>query len=92
MILIHVASMTISKSQFNKLSQGEKAAKTLNNGKQISRRGLKNYYVNLYSLGDFMVEIWYNTARNQIERVEIIDDTTIIDQYIDAEMNRRKPH
>ncbi|MBS3806696.1 MAG: hypothetical protein KGY60_04265 [Bacteroidales bacterium] len=84
--------MKISQSQFKKLSEGEKAAKTLNNGKQISRRGIKNYYINLYSLGDFMVEIWYNTARNQIERVEIIDDTSIIDKYIDAEMNRRKTH
>lgn len=84
--------MDISKSQFKKLSEGEKAARTLNNGKQISRRRINNYYVNLYSLGDFMVEIWYNTARNQIERVEIIDDTSIIDKYIDAEMNRRKPH
>jgi len=84
--------MDISKSQFKKLSEGEKAARTLNEGKQISHRRIKNYYVNLYSLGDLMVEIWYNTARNQIERVEIIEDTSIIDKYIDAEINRRKPH
>ena len=82
--------MKINKTQFKRLSEGEKAARTLNDGKQISRRKINNYYVNLYSLQDFMVEIWYNTARNQIEKVEIIEDTSIIDKYIDAEINRKK--
>ncbi len=82
--------MDITKSDFNRLSDGEKAATTLNEGKQISRRSIKNYYLNLYSLGDFMVEIKYNTVRNQIEKVEIIEDPAVIDQYIDAELNRKK--
>lgn len=81
--------MGISKKQFAKLSEGEKAARALNDGKQISRRRNNNYYVNLYSLGEFMVEVWYNTARNQIERVDVVEDTSIIDKYIDAEMNRK---
>ena len=82
--------MKISKTQFKRLAEGEKAARTLNEGKQISRRRSNNYYINLYSLEDFMVEIWYNKARNQIEKVDIIEDTSIIDKYIDAEINRKK--
>jgi hypothetical protein len=84
--------MKINKAQFKKLSEGEKAAKTLNHGKQISRRRNNNYHVNLYSLDDFMVEIWYNSSRNKIEKVEIIEDTSVIDKYIDAEINRKRSH
>lgn len=84
--------MKITKAQFKNLPEGEKASVALNEGKQISRRRTGNYYINLYSLGDFMVEIWYHNERNQIKRIEIIEDTTVLDKYIDEEIKRKKSH
>ena len=82
--------MKLTKSQYKNLPEGQKASVTLSYGKQISRRRTSNYYINLYSLDDFMVEIWYHSERNKIERIEIIEDTAVLDKYIDEEIKRKK--
>lgn len=82
--------MKMNKSNFQKLPEGEKASMVLDKGKQISRRKVKSYFVSLYTLDEFMVEIWYQSRTNKIEKVEIIEDHSIIDKYIDEEVNRKK--
>ena len=82
--------MKTKKSNFQKLPEGEKAALVLDKGKQISRRKVSNYFVSLYTFDEFMVEIWYHSRTNKIERVEIVEDHSIIDKYIDEEVNRKK--
>jgi len=82
--------MKITKSQFKNLPEGEKASVALSQGRQISKRRTSHFYVNLYSLEDFMVEIWYHAKRNKIESIEIIEDMAVLDKYIDEEINRKK--
>ena len=82
--------MNFSKSYFQKLSEGDKASLVLDNGKQISTRKIENYFVSLYSIDDFMVEIWYHSGTKKIDKVEIIEDHSILDKYIDEEVNRKK--
>ncbi|MFP4621112.1 MAG: hypothetical protein ACLFM7_07350 [Bacteroidales bacterium] len=82
--------MKMNKSNFQKLPEGEKASLVMDKGKQISRRKVSNYFVSLYSLEEFMVEVWYHSRTNKIENVEIVEDHTIIDKYIDEEVNRKK--
>lgn len=82
--------MKMNKSNFQKLPEGEKVSLVMDKGKQISRRKVSNYFVSLYSLEEFMVEVWYHSRTNKIENVEIVEDHTIIDKYIDEEVNRKK--
>jgi hypothetical protein len=82
--------MKINKSNFQKLPEGEKTSVVLEQGKKISTRRVDNYLVSLYTMGDFMVELWYHARNNKIEQVEIVEDHSIIDKYIDEEVNKKK--
>ena len=82
--------MKITKSHFQQLPEGEKSSRVLDEGKHISTRKVDHYYVSLYNMDEFMVEIWYHIANNKIEQVEIVEDNSILDKYIDEEINKKK--
>lgn len=80
--------MTIN--EFKKLSQKQQAIEIFNNGKHITIRHENGYIVNLYLVDDIFVEIWYKQERNQIDRIEIIEDSNTIDIYIDQYINSKR--
>ena len=41
------------------------------------------YLINLYSLYDFFVEVWYFPAENKIEKIEVMESEKTLDLYID---------
>ena len=50
---------------------------------------IRHYYghtVNLYSLDNFFVEVFYLPTENRITKVEAVTDEKIIDRYIDSEL------
>ncbi len=73
----------ISKTKFNKLSLNAKGEWVFQEGKYIGLREYYNYSINLYSLYDFFVEVWYSPTDNKIEKIEVLESEKTLDLYID---------
>ena len=81
--------MSLTKTEFQNLSDGEKAAYVISNGKQITTKQRDGNYANLFTVEDFLVEVTYNSEKNQIISIEIIEDSDVIDSYIDAALPKK---
>ncbi len=73
----------ISKTKFNKLSIYLKGEYVFREGKYIGMGKYYNHSINLYSLNDFFVEVWYSPGENKIEKIELLKDEKTLDLYID---------
>ena len=69
--------------EFNILSFKEKSILIFSQGNYCGLREYYNYKLNLYSIDDFFAEVWYNPENNNIEKIEAVNDTKILDRYID---------
>ena len=76
------------KSHFKYLSDGEKAAYLINNGRQITSRKHGEFIANLYALDDFLVEVIYDRENIRIRSIEIIENSDVIDLYIDSGLKK----
>jgi hypothetical protein len=76
--------MSMTKSTFMKLPEGEKAAYVLSSGRQITTKRQGENFANLFSVEDFLVEVLFDADKNQIISIDIIEDSDVIDSYIDA--------
>lgn len=79
----------MKKEEFLGLSDGDKAAELISKGRHLGRRKEGKRTLNLYSMGDFFVEIVFNPNNNQIESIEIIEDLSKIDEYLDEFISRK---
>lgn len=82
--------MSDLKSKFLNLSEGEKAAYIINNGRQITSRKEGNYIANLFSVDDFLVEVKYDRESVRVQSIEIIEDDEVINQYIDSALYKKR--
>ena len=73
----------ISKTKFRKLSIVQKGEYVFQEGEYIGLREYYNHRINLYSLFDFFVEVWYFPAENKIEKIEVMESEKTLDLYID---------
>jgi len=73
----------ISKTKFKKLSINAKGELVFQEGKYIGMREYYNYSINLYSLYNFFVEVWYSPGENKIEKIEVLESEKTLDLYID---------
>ena len=73
----------ISKTKFKKLSIYLKGEYVFQEGKYIGVREYYNHSINLYSLNDFFVEVWYSPTENKIEKIEVLESEKTLDLYID---------
>ena len=73
----------ISKTKFRLLSITQKGEYVFKEGGYIGLREYYNYRINLYSLFDFFVEVWYSPGRNEIEKIEVMESEKTLDLYID---------
>ena len=82
----------ISKTKFRLLSTTQKGEYVFQEGDYIVLREYYNHRINLYSLFDFFVEVWYFPAENKIEEIEVMESEKILDQYIDKmiELDKNK--
>jgi hypothetical protein len=76
--------MGISKKQFESMQEGEKASYVLTNGRQITTKKKGENYANLFSVDDLLVEVWYDSEKNKILSINIVEDSDVIDSYIDS--------
>jgi len=81
--------MSDYKLQFQNLSDGEKAAYIINNGRQITSRKDGKYIANLFSVDDFLVEVKYDRQSVSVHSIEMIEDTDIINNYIDSALSNK---
>lgn len=80
----------ISKTKFRQLSIKQKGEYVFQEGDYIGLREYYNHRINLYSLSDFFVEVWYFPAENKIEKIEVMESEKILDQYIDKMIKLEK--
>ena len=73
----------ISKTKFRQLSITQKGEYVFQEGDYIGLREYYNHRINLYSLFDFFVEVWYSPDRNEIEKIEVLESEKTLDLYID---------
>jgi len=62
----------IHKTKIQKLSLNAKGEWVFQEGKYIGMREYYNHSINLYSLYDFFVEVWYSPTENKIEVMEFV--------------------
>jgi hypothetical protein len=61
--------MKINLYQFNALTDPDKAQEVLEQGTNLKTRKDEGFIINLYSLSNFYVEVWYEEGRNRIGRI-----------------------
>lgn len=83
-------SQIISKNRFKELAKLQKGELVFQEGRYIGMREYYNYSINLYSLYDFFVEVWYSPDENKIEKIEVLESEKTLDLYIDkmTELNK----
>ncbi|HRW62024.1 MAG TPA: hypothetical protein P5132_00980 [Bacteroidales bacterium] len=78
------------KDDFKALSMPEQGMELMSKGKHLTQLRRGEFLLNLYSIGDFFVEVYYSVKSNVITKIEIVTDLTKIDQYIDANAKDNK--
>ena len=79
-----------TKTKFRRLSIKQKGEYVFQEGEYIGLREYYNHRINLYSLSDFFVEVWYFPAENKIEKIEILESEKTLDLYIDKMIGLEK--
>lgn len=82
----------MTKEQFNELTLAQQGMVLINKGKHLTQIKQGNQLLNLYSLNDFFVEVYYSFLNDKIDKIEIITDLSRIDYYIDEQQKDEKPH
>jgi len=80
----------MSRDDFNGKSILERGMIVMKQGNHLSQVKKDEYLLNLYSLNDFFVEVYYSVIKNEIEKIDIVSDLSRIDLYIDEKMNKDK--
>ena len=82
----------MNKNKFSELSMVEQGMELLTAGKHIVQVQQKNHLLNLYSLYDFFVEVYFSINTSKIDKIELVNDDLRLDFYIDKVVNEKKPH
>ena len=80
----------MTKEDFKKLSLSEKGMVLISEGKHLTQVKKGNILLNLYSIDDFFVEVYYSALSDKINKIEIVNDLSRIDQYIDDKQKDEK--
>lgn len=67
---------------FEKLTLNERADYVWQHAKYINNRSYYGYSINLYGLNGTYIEVWYFENTQQIEKVEVLKNEKIIEQYL----------
>lgn len=71
---------------FNRLPKNEQVYKLFNDGKELLTRKHRDFIVKLFLVDETFVEIWYNSDKNLIENIKVIDENDLVKIY-DKEIN-----
>jgi hypothetical protein len=73
----------MTKEEFRKLKLSGRYTELKSNGVHLASRDFNGYFVHLFSLNDFYVEVWILIGLGQIRWIEIQENQSQIDLYID---------
>jgi len=82
----------MKREDFEDMSVAEKGMVIMSEGKHLTQVMHNNQLLNLYSVNDFFIEVYYSMHNNQIDKIEIINDLSRIDLYIDGNVKKEKLH
>jgi hypothetical protein len=68
---------------FNELPKNEQVYTLFHDGKELFTRSVKSYVIRLFVVYDQFVEIWYNSEKNIIEKIEAVTDRDLYKNYND---------
>lgn len=68
--------------EFNILPDSEKADIVWEHGAFLTNRVEGRFGINLYSLSDFYVEVWYSTPNNKIEEIRTFKSIEPLEPYL----------
>ncbi|MDY6800155.1 MAG: hypothetical protein SVU94_02910 [Bacteroidota bacterium] len=80
----------MTKEEFNNISLAEQGLAIITEGKHITQIKKGDCLNNLYTINDFFIEIIYSISTNEIIKIEVLDDLSKIDQYIEGNQNNSK--
>ena len=80
----YLSNMKVSLYEFNAQTDLDKTQVVLEHGNNLKTRKDEGYIVNLYSLYDFYVEIWYDEESNRINKIRSFKSIDQLGPYIDG--------
>lgn len=80
----------MDKKTFAGLTIIEQGMALLTDGKHIAQVKQNNHLLNLYSLNDFFVEVYFSVTTSQVDKIELVNDDSRIDFYIEELKNEKK--
>ena len=73
---------------FTEMSLTEKGLILIKKGRHLTQIKDGDYLLNLYSIEDFFVEVYYSVFTNKVDKIEVMSDLTRIDQYIENKQKK----
>jgi len=74
----------MKKDEFSGLTVADQGMILLNEGRHITVLKRGGQLLNLYSVDNFFVEVYYSLFSENIDKIEIVTDYSKIDKYIDG--------
>ena len=71
---------------FNSLPKNEQVYTLFHEGKELLERREGDFVVKLFTVHELFVEVWYNSNRNIIEKIQVIREENLVKIY-DKEIN-----
>lgn len=73
----------MSRKDFKEMTLVEQGMILLNKGRHLTVLKREGQLLNLYSVDNFFVEVYYSLFSDKIDKIEIVTDYSKIDKYID---------
>ena len=74
----------VGKTDFINLTKTEKVSYLFSSGQFLLTREYPGYTISLYFLEDFFVEIWYTSPENKIDKIEVVQNDEVLENYHDV--------
>jgi len=75
-----------SATDFTQLPKNEQIYSLFHEGKELLIRHTNHYAIKLFILNDFFAEVWYQSPRNIIEKIQVVSEEDLV-RYYDKEIN-----
>lgn len=80
----------MTQDNFKKMSIADQGMLLMSEGTHLSQIQRGDFLLNLYSVQDFFVEVYYSRLSDKIVKMEIMTDLSRVDQYIEEKQNEEK--
>ncbi|HAF29778.1 MAG TPA: hypothetical protein DCG75_12100 [Bacteroidales bacterium] len=80
----------MTRDDFREMNFAEQGMILISKGKHLTQIKKGNQLLNLYSVEDFFVEVYYSVLSDKILKIEVITDLSRIDQYIEERQQEEK--